>query len=79
MVTRAKKPKSKHDVREIVGANVKKFRAEACMSQQVVADKFGIFRTYLSRVEHGQANLTITVLAALAESLKVDIKELFDQ
>jgi transcriptional regulator with XRE-family HTH domain len=45
----------------------------------VVADKFGIFRTYLSRVEHGQANLTITVLAALAESLKVDIKELIDQ
>lgn len=77
MVTNAKKPQLTQDFRLIVGANVKKFRTDAGMSQQVLADRCGIFRTYLSRAEHGYANLTVTVLAALAQNLNINITELF--
>jgi transcriptional regulator with XRE-family HTH domain len=79
MVAKANKPQLKPDVRKIVGANVRRLRTDAGISQQVLADQSGIFRTYLSRAENGDANLTITVLAALAENLKVDIRDLFSE
>jgi transcriptional regulator with XRE-family HTH domain len=41
-----------------------------------LADQCGIFRTYLSRIENGTANPTITVLASLAVALNVEIQEL---
>ena len=60
----------------IIGRQAKKFRARAGMTQEDVAERCGIFRTYLSRIELGKANLTISVLTALAQTLKVDVREL---
>jgi ribosome-binding protein aMBF1 (putative translation factor) len=76
MVTKAKKPRSKRDIKALVGVQVRRLRKEKGISQQELADKCGIFRTYLSRVENGDANPTVTVLAALAVSLNVSIGEL---
>jgi transcriptional regulator with XRE-family HTH domain len=47
------------------------------MSQQALSEKCDIFRTYVSRVESGEANPTVTVLAAIAAGLNVDIRDLF--
>jgi transcriptional regulator with XRE-family HTH domain len=76
MVNKAEKA-LKPDLRDIVGGQVRRLRAEAGITQQVLADQCGIYRTYLSRAENGDANLTITVLAALAENLNVNVGELF--
>jgi transcriptional regulator with XRE-family HTH domain len=76
MVSKAEKA-LKPDLRDIVGGQVRRLRAEAGITQQVLADQCGIYRTYLSRAENGDANLTITVLAALAENLNVNVGELF--
>jgi transcriptional regulator with XRE-family HTH domain len=64
------------DIKKIVGRQVRKFRVESGMSQQVLSDTCGIFRTYMSRIESGGANPTITILAALASGLDVDIRDL---
>jgi transcriptional regulator with XRE-family HTH domain len=46
------------------------------MTQEELAEKCGIFRTYLSRIESGNANLTLVVLVALASSLRVQPQDL---
>jgi transcriptional regulator with XRE-family HTH domain len=48
------------------------------MTQKMLANHCGIFRTYLSRIEGGIANPTITVLASLATALDVKVTALFD-
>jgi DNA-binding XRE family transcriptional regulator len=65
------------DIKDILGCKVRRLRIDAGFSQQVLAEKSGIFRTYLSRLESGSANPTISVLEALATNLHVEVAELF--
>jgi DNA-binding XRE family transcriptional regulator len=65
------------DIRVDVGKKIKKLRSETSLSQQALAVRCGIFRTYLSRIENGTANPSITVVAALAAALGVEVVELF--
>ena len=64
-------------IKVTVDRQVRLRRIEVGISQQVLADRCGFFRTYLSRIENGSANPTIIVLAKLAVSLEVDIAEFF--
>jgi transcriptional regulator with XRE-family HTH domain len=59
-----------------VGANVRRARKETGITQDDLAARAGIFRTYLSRIESGQANPTLLVLVALAMALEVSPGEL---
>jgi transcriptional regulator with XRE-family HTH domain len=45
-------------------------------TQDEVAERCGIYRTYLSRIEHGTANPSIRVLVALATTLNVKLTDL---
>jgi predicted transcriptional regulator len=65
------------DIKDIIGSKVRRLRTDAGVSQQAIADRSGVFRTYISRLESGKANPTITVLEAVATSLKVEVAELF--
>jgi transcriptional regulator with XRE-family HTH domain len=67
----------KPDIRAVVGGHIKRLRFEANITQDELAQRCGIYRTYLSRTENGTAILTIKVLAMLAENLNVNIGELF--
>lgn len=60
------------DIRRIVGANVRALREERELSQEELGFEAGIDRTYVSGVERGVRNPTITVLERLAKGLKVD-------
>jgi transcriptional regulator with XRE-family HTH domain len=79
MDTRTKKAQPTADIKKIVGLQVKRLRVEAQMSQESLAEQCDIFRTYLSRIENGKANPSITVVAALASALKVSVTELFNE
>jgi transcriptional regulator with XRE-family HTH domain len=63
--------------KELVGKKVRRLRLQAEFSQETLAERCGIFRTYLSRIESGSANPSIVVLVALAASLSVLPHELF--
>jgi ribosome-binding protein aMBF1 (putative translation factor) len=56
----------------VVGSRVRALRQNAELSQEVLSERCGIFRTYLSRIESGSANPTLVVLVALANSLNVE-------
>lgn len=55
---------------------IKQLRSEFSLTQEELAERSGLFRTYMSRIESGLANPTLTVLHALAQGLGVDIAEL---
>lgn len=58
--------------KSIVGEKVRALRKSAGLSQEVLAERCGIFRTYLSRIESGAANPSLVVLVTLANALEVD-------
>lgn len=68
---------SEIDFKKVVGKQVRKLRLKAGMTQDVLSERCGIYRTYLSRVEAGSANPTLLVMIALAASLGVHVCELF--
>lgn len=59
------------DVRHRVGQNLKRLRQETGWSQEEFAFECGIHRTYISGLERGVRNPTITVLDKIAKGLKV--------
>lgn len=66
------------DIRRRVGQNVRKFRQAKGWSQEEFADECGLHRTYVSGVERGVRNPTITVLHRLAKALRVTPSQLLD-
>jgi transcriptional regulator with XRE-family HTH domain len=60
------------------GARIRALRLAADVTQEELAERCGLFRTYLSRIENGSANPTLTMIHALATSLQVDVRELFE-
>ena len=67
------------DVRERVGLNVQRLRREKGLSQEELADRAAIHQTYLSGVERGRRNPTISVLQRIAEALDADITDLVER
>lgn len=59
------------DIRVSLGRNVRKLREAQGWSQEDYADRAGIHRTYVSDIERGRPNPTITVVAKLAKPLGV--------
>jgi len=64
------------DIRRLVGLNVQRLRQEKGWSQEELAFRSGLHRTYVSGVERGKRNPTVVVLERLARSLGVDPVEL---
>jgi transcriptional regulator with XRE-family HTH domain len=64
-------------IQKTLARQLKAYRCDAGLTQQALADKCGIYRTYLSRIESGGANPSIDVLAALANTLDIELYRLF--
>jgi transcriptional regulator with XRE-family HTH domain len=73
----ARDAKLNSHVPETLSRQVKSFRSEAGLTQQALAEKCGIYRTYLSRIESGDANPSVSVLVALASALNVELYKFF--
>lgn len=66
------------DIRQRLAANLRRLRHEKGWSQEDYADRAGIHRTYVSDIERGARNPTITVIEKLAKPFGVKIGELLD-
>jgi transcriptional regulator with XRE-family HTH domain len=67
------------DVRRRVGQNVKQARKAISLSQEALAFECGLHRTYISGVERGVRNPTVTVLEKIAGALKVPTSQLLEE
>jgi hypothetical protein len=60
-------------MRKIVGDNIRAFRKEKNISQEVLAFKTTLHENYISLVERGQANISIDALEKISKVLKIPI------
>ena len=71
------KKRNKPDIRERFGFAVKLRREELGLTQEDLAHRAGIHRTYLSDVERGSRNLSLINIERLAVALAMQPSELF--
>lgn len=64
------------DVKKRLGSNVRRLRDAKGLSQEKFAFEAGIHRTYISDIERGARNPTITVVEKLAAALGVCASDL---
>ena len=65
-------------LRQQIGARLRALRARAeITSQEKLADKAGVHRTYVGRLERGESGITIEALAAILAPLGVSLAEFF--
>jgi transcriptional regulator with XRE-family HTH domain len=61
-----------------VGQRIKELRNQIGISQEALANKAEIDRTYVTDVENGRRNISIENLEKLVNALQVPFKEFFD-
>ena len=59
------------EIRRRLGRNVQRERSAKGWSQEELADRAGLHRTYISGVERGVRNPTVTVVEKIALALEV--------
>ena len=59
------------------GERVRELRKEKGLSQEELADKADVHRTYVGMIERGEKNITIVNIQKIAKALGVGIRELF--
>lgn len=64
--------------RKLLGARIKELRKQAGLSQDQLAERVGIEPKYLSRIEVGGCYPSVVVLEHVADSLAVELRDLFD-
>ncbi len=56
---------------KILGANVRKLRNQLKVSQEELADRAGVHRTYLGAIERGERNVSLANIVKIANALNV--------
>ncbi|WP_287762193.1 helix-turn-helix domain-containing protein [Acidiphilium sp.] len=67
------------DIRQVFGDNLRRFRTQAGLSQEAVAERMGVDRAYVSSMERGQQNVTLLTLWHTAQALGVKPVDLLDE
>jgi transcriptional regulator with XRE-family HTH domain len=65
------------DVMKTFGNKIKDLRILQGYSQEELANRAGIDRTYISDIEKGERNVSLKIIEKLAISFKMEIHELF--
>lgn len=66
------------DIRQRIGWNLRRLRAEREVTQEDFATDSGFDRGYISGIERGVRNPSVLVLERVAVALEVDLAELLD-
>lgn len=67
-------PTRKHapDLRHVVGQNIRVYRAARGLSQEALAERCGIKRTYVGAIERAEVDLRVGTLAKIAKGLEIE-------
>lgn len=73
----ASKSNSRRSARLIFAQNVRRLRLELGWSQEELADKVGLHRTYVGSVERGERNVSIDNVEKMARALGRTVADMF--
>jgi len=59
------------------GRNVRKYRLLINCSQEQLAEKAGLHRTYISAVERGVRSISLENIQKIADALEIEVYKLF--
>lgn len=65
--------KSSDSLRTVLAENIKTFRKEKGFSQEELAERCDLHRTYIGSVERHERNVTLSTLEVLAAALGVTV------
>lgn len=65
--------------REIFATNLRRIRRTKHLSQEGLAHRAGLHRTYVGCLERNEKNISIESMERLAKALDVDLVELLDR
>ena len=61
-----------------LGHKVRIIRTDRGLTQETLAEKADLNRSFIGLLERGKTNVTIKNIEAIANALEIDIKNLFD-
>ena len=67
------------NVNKIFADNIKLLRKERGLSQEALAERAGLHRTYIGAVERGKRNITLLNANRIAEALNVTLSECLEE
>jgi transcriptional regulator with XRE-family HTH domain len=67
------------DIRKQIGNNIRKRRDALGLSQEALAHDSGIHRTYISGLERGIRNPTVTIVQSIALALDISPAKLLEE
>ena len=76
-VPRPVRQPAKHRALKKLGGRIRSIRHEQGLSQEALADRAGIGRSYMSGIERGVRNCSTLHLVRLARALRVQVGDLF--
>ena len=66
------------DIKVKVGQRIKELRKIILLSQESLANKADVDRTYVTDVENGRRNVSVEILDRLINALDVTVSEFFN-
>jgi hypothetical protein len=67
---------SKHDILNVFAENVRKYRLRLKFSQEELASRANLHRTYIGMLERAEKNITLVNIEKIANALEVKIDDL---
>ncbi len=66
------------NIKESLGLRISSLRKDKGLSQEKLALRSGLDRTYINSVENGKRNVSIVNISKIAKALKISLKRLFE-
>lgn len=67
------------ELQVLVGINIRRFRQRLGWSQEELADRCSLHRTYIGGIERGERNITLETLSVIAQALNCTPTELMSK
>lgn len=68
----------KKEVLTKFGQKVRGERTKLALSQEELASRAGVHRTYIGMIERGEKNITLENIEKIAKALKINIADFFN-
>ncbi len=69
----------REDIKSFFGNRVRDERQRKGLSQEELAVRAGVHRTYIGMIERAEKNITLVNIEKIASALELEIHELFQQ